>query len=58
MIHELYYKPKDEIILGSFIEKNLSVELDIQPKAIKETDVRKPAINPKGSKTFVLFQKR
>ena len=35
MIYELYCKPEDEIIMGIFTEKSISVEFDVQPK-VKE----------------------
>ena len=41
MTHELYYETDGEIITGSCIEKNVSVEFEVQPKVINKkcTDV-------------------
>ena len=35
MVHELYCEPKNETIMGSFIE-NINVDFDIQPKKKKK----------------------
>ena len=35
MVHELYCEPKNETIMGSFIE-NINVDFDIQSKKKKE----------------------
>ena len=58
MVHELYCKPKTEIIMGSFIE-NINVDFDIQPKNKNKKDTGKTVQNPKGSKDIrYFFQKK
>ena len=58
MVHELYCKPRNEIIMGSFIE-NINVDFDIQQKEKKKKDTGKTVQKPKGSKDIrYFFQKR
>ena len=57
LVHELYRKPKSEIIMGSFTEI-INVDFAMQPKKRK----RKKALeklfqNSKGAKTFDLSSK-
>ena len=49
MVDELYCEPKNETIMGSFIE-NINVDFDIQPKKKKKKDTGKTVQKPKGSK--------
>ena len=40
MVHELYFEPKNETIMGGFIE-NINADFDIQPKKKKKKDTGK-----------------
>ena len=58
MVHELYCEPKNETIMGSFIE-NINVDFDIQPEKKKKKDTGKTVQKLKGSKDIrSFFQKR
>ena len=58
MVRELYCQPKNETIMGSFIE-NINIDFDIQPKKKKKKDIGKTVQKPKGSKDILsFFQKR
>ena len=57
-LHELYCKPKNETIMGSFIE-NINVDFDIQAKKKKKKDTGKTVQKLKGSKDIrSFFQKK
>ena len=47
MIDELYCQPKKEVIMGSFIEKNVG---NIEPASVKKRKNVKKAKEPKGCK--------
>ena len=58
MVRELYCQPKNETIMGSFID-NINIDFDIQPKKKKKKDIGKTVQKPKGSKDILsFFQKR
>ena len=58
MVRELYCQPKNETIMGSFIE-NINIDFDIQLKKKKKKDIGKTVQKPKGCKDILsFFQKR
>ena len=57
MVHELYFEPKNETIMGGFIE-NINVDFDIQPKKKKKKDTGKTVQKPKVRKDIRSFFKK
>ena len=56
MVDKLFCQPKEEAIMGSFIEKNIG---NIEPVTAKKRKTVKKAENPKGCKDIPnFFQKR
>ena len=52
MVDELYCQPKEEIIMGSFIDKNVG---NIEPVRAKKRKIVKKAENLKGCKDIQNF---
>ena len=56
MVDELYCQPKEDVIMGSFIEKNVG---NTKPARAKKRKTVKKAEKPKGSKEIQnFFQKK
>ena len=50
MVEELYCAPKEEVIMGSFLEQIVPTEDDPRPKEKKSTSTAKKTEKPKGCK--------
>ena len=48
MVEELYCAPKEELIMGSFLEQTVPTEDDPRPKKKKATSTTKKTEKPKG----------
>ena len=57
MIHKMYYKRKDEMMMGCFIEKSVNVAFYVQPKAEHKRDTEKLVIMLEGAKRLDFFPK-
>ena len=57
MVEELYCAPKEEVIMGSFLEQIVPTEDDPRPKEKKTTSTTKKTEKPKGAKISETFSK-